>query len=130
MRIRSFVLGLVTALIALPSVAQDAVGRWNASVDSPNGPFAFVFEFAVDAAGKLTGSWQNEFFGSVPISDGMVNGNDISFKLTFEGGPGGPMTLSYMGKVNGDELALTSKFEGTPPPGSPAETSFTATRAE
>jgi hypothetical protein len=129
MRTRSFVLGVVTALIALPSVAQDAAGRWNASVDSPNGPFAFVFEFAVDAAGKLTGSWQNEFFGSVPISDGTVNGNDVSFKVTFEGGPA-PMTISYKGTVKGDELALTSKFEGTPPPGSPAETSFTATRAK
>jgi hypothetical protein len=40
------------------------------------------------------------------------------------------MTISYKGTVNGDELALTSKFEGTPPPGSPAETVFTATRAK
>jgi hypothetical protein len=72
---------------------------------------------------------QNEFFGATPISDGVVNGNDISFKITFEGGPS-PMTISYKGTVDGDELAITSKFEGTPPPGGEAETSFTATRAK
>ena len=34
------------------------------------------------------------------------------------------------GSAKGDELALTSKFEGTPPGGGPAETKFTATRAK
>jgi hypothetical protein len=101
MRIRSVVLALVAALLALPSVAQDVAGKWNASVETPNGPFPFVFEFLVDAAGKLTGSMQNDF-GATPISDGVVNGNDISF----------------------------SKWEGTPPPGGQAEASFTATRAK
>lgn len=129
MRTRSFVLGLLAVLLALPSVAQDIAGKWNASIETPNGPFPFVFEFLVDAAGKLTGSMQNDF-GVTPISDGVINGNDISFKLAFEGGPGGPMTLSYQGTVNGDEIALTSKWEGTPPPGGQAEASFTATRAK
>jgi hypothetical protein len=130
MRIRSLVLGVVAALFALPSIAQDVAGKWNASIDTPNGPFAFAFEFLVDAAGKLTGSMQNEFFGATPISEGVINGNDISFKLVFQGGPDGPMTVSYEGTVNGDELAITSKFEGTPPPGGQAEASFTATRAK
>ena len=130
MKIRSLVLGTMLALLALPAAAQDAAGRWSASVDTPNGPFAFVFEFLVDAAGALTGSMQNDFFGSTPIKDGVINGNELSFKLTFEGGPGGPMTISYNGVVNGDELAMTSKFEGTPPPGGQAEASFTARRAQ
>ena len=50
------------ALFALPLAAQTGVaGKWNASVDTPQGPFALVFEFIVDAAGKLTGTMQNEF---------------------------------------------------------------------
>jgi hypothetical protein len=40
------------------------------------------------------------------------------------------MTASYKGTVKGDELALTSKLEGTPPGGSPAEQSFVAKRAK
>ncbi len=72
----------------------------------------------------------NEFFGATPIKDGVVNGNDVSFKLTFAGAPDGDMTISYTGTVKGDELALTSKFEGAPPGGGPAEQSFTAKRAQ
>lgn len=130
MQIRSLVFGAAIALLALPCSAQQAAGRWNASVDTPNGPFSFVFEFLVDAAGKLTGSMQNEFIGSTPIHDGMLKGNELSFKLTFDGGPNGAMTISYHGTVDGDELALTSMIEGAPPGGGPAEQSFTATRAK
>jgi hypothetical protein len=40
------------------------------------------------------------------------------------------MTINYKGMVKGDELALTSTFEGTPPGGGPAEQNLTATRAK
>jgi hypothetical protein len=130
MRTRAFFLGALATLLTLPAAAQSAAGRWAASVDTEFGPFAFVFEFAVEAAGKLTGAMHNELFGAVPIADGTIDGNDLSFKLTFEGGPDGPMTISYRGTVKGDELALTSKFEGTPPPGGSAEQSFTAKREQ
>ena len=131
MPFRVFVIVAAGAL-ALPVLAQQGVaGRWNASIETPQGPFAFAFEFLVDAAGKLTGAMTNEFFGATPIKDGVVNGNDVSFKLTIEGAPdGGAMTISYSGTVKGDQLALTSKFEGTPPGGGPAEMSFTAMRAK
>ena len=118
------------AAFALPVFAQQGVaGKWNASVNTDFGPFAFMFEFVVDAAGKLTGAMQNEFMGTVPIKDAVVDGNKLSFKLTFDG-PEGAMTIGYTGTVNGDELAMTSKFEGAPPGGGPAEQSFTATRAK
>jgi hypothetical protein len=122
---------LAAGFLALPALAQQGVaGRWNASVDTEFGPFAFVFEFIVDAAGKLTGAMHNELIGAAPIKDAVVDGDNLSFKLTFEGGPDGPMTISYSGTVKGDELALTSKFEGAPPGGGPAEQSFTAKRAQ
>jgi hypothetical protein len=128
---RALALAAAVVLFALPLAAQNGVaGKWNASVDSPNGPFAFVFEFIVDAAGKLTGSMQNEFIGSIPIKDGTVKGNDITFKLSIEGGPNGAMNIGYKGTVKGDELAMTSKFEGEVPGGGPAEQSFTAKRAK
>lgn len=130
MAIRSRILGAVLALLALPCFAQDIAGRWNASVDTEFGPFAFVLEFMVDAAGALTGSMQSDFLGSTPIREGMIDGDDVSFKLMFEGGPGGAMTVNYEGTVDGDELALTSTVEGGVPGGGPAEQTFTATRAE
>ena len=128
---RLFVVAAALALFALPLAAQTGVaGKWNASVDTPQGAFALVFEFIVDAAGKLTGTLQNEFIGSVPIQDGKVNGNDISFKLSIDGGPNGAMNIGYKGTVKGDELSLTSKFEGEVPGGGPAEQTVKLTRAK
>ncbi|HUL81898.1 MAG TPA: hypothetical protein VL131_07145 [Gammaproteobacteria bacterium] len=132
MKVRSLVLGAALALLALPVVAQTGVaGKWNASIDSPQGPFALVFEFLIDAAGKLTGSLQNDFIGSIPIKDGAIKGNDVSFKLTIniDGAPG-PMNISYTGTIKGDDLELKSTFEGAPPGGGPAEQSFVAHRAK
>jgi hypothetical protein len=132
MKARSLVLGAALALLTLPVVAQTgAGGKWSASIDTPNGPFAFVFEFLVDAAGKLTGSMQSDFLGSIPIKDGAIKGNDLSFKLSIniDGAPG-PMNISYTGTVKGDDLELKSKFEDAPPGGGPAEQSFVAHRAK
>ena len=131
MRVRNLFVVAAFVLLALPGAAQTgAAGKWNASVDTPNGPFAMVFEFLIDAAGKLTGSLQNEFIGSIPIKDGSIKGNDLSFKLTIDGGPNGAMNISYTGTVKGDELQLKSKFEGAPPGGGPAEQSLVAHRAK
>ena len=126
------VLLVLAAALAFPILAQQGpAGRWNASVDTPQGPFAFTFDFVVDAPGKLSGAMNNEFFGATPIKEGVVDGNNISFKLTFEGAPdGGAMTVNYTGTVKGDELAMTSKFQGEVPGGGPAEMSCTATRAK
>lgn len=131
MNIRKLAFAATLALLALPAAAADGIaGKWNASVETANGPFALVFEFAVDG-GKLTGSMQNDFIGSIPLENGTVKGNDVAFKLTIaiEGAPEA-IKINYTGTVKGDELALTSKFEGTPPGGGPAEQSLTATRAK
>ena len=79
---------------------------------------------------NLTGAMSNEFMGATPISDGMVDGDNVSFKLTMQGGPGGAMTINYKGMIHGDELHVTSTIEGAPPGGGPAEQTFVATRAK
>jgi hypothetical protein len=129
MFVRLFGLIAVITLIGVPASAQNASGKWNTSIDSPQGEFAMVFEFEVDGT-TLNGSMSNEFMGSVPISEGMINGNELSFKLSIEGGPGGAMMINYKGMVDGDTLNLTSTFEGAPPGGGPAEQVLTATRAQ
>jgi hypothetical protein len=130
-KIRSLFLGSILVLLANAAAAQHpATGKWNATVETPGGPFALLFEFLDDAAGKLTGTLTMEFFGAIPIKEGVAKGNDVSFKITMEGGPNGPMTIAYNGTVKGDELALTSKFEGPVPEGAQAEQSLTAKRVQ
>jgi hypothetical protein len=119
--------GLFVAFALAAAAQQGAAGKWSASIDTAQGPFAFELEFAV-AGNTLTGAMMNEFIGSTPISDGTVNGTDVAFKIKFDA-PDGAIVVSYRGSVSGDELKLTSKIEsGAPPGGGPVETTFTAKR--
>lgn len=121
--------GLILAFIALSAQAQNVGGKWMGSVDAQGVPFELVFEFTV-AGAELTGALMNEFIGEIPISDGMVDGDEISFKLNIDMGPAGAMTINYTGVVNGNELELTSTFEGGAPPGTPEEQMIKLMRAE
>lgn len=129
MTIRKVLAGLTLAFLALSAQAQDVAGKWMGSVDAQGVPFELVFEFTV-AGAELTGALMNEFIGEIPISDGMVDGDEISFKLNIDMGPGGSMTINYTGVVNGNELELTSTFEGGGPPGTPDEQMIKLMRAE
>lgn len=123
---RLFAVALLTT-VAAPAFAAGVTGKWNLSVETPNGPFTMVFDLVAEGA-KLTGAMSNEFMGNTPISDGTVNGNKVAFKMTIQGGPNGPMTINYSGEVAGDSMALTSKMEGAVPEGAPAEQQVTLQR--
>ena len=125
MTIRQVVLALILGFISLSVFALDAAGKWKATIEGPQGQFSMVFDLAVDG-NTLTGSMSNDFMGTTPISDGTINGDDLSFKVKVET-PNGAMTIDYKGKVKGDELTLTRTFEN-PPPGAPAERTFVAKR--
>jgi hypothetical protein len=125
---RALATGLLTALALAAGAQQGIAGKWNASVETAQGPFAFQLEFAV-AGNQLTGTMTNEFTGTTPITNGTVDGKDVAFKITFAG-PDGSIVINYTGAVSGDELKLTSKFEGAPPGGGPAEIVFAAARAK
>ena len=94
--------GLVV-LCASPAAAQDASGVWNASVKTPQGALPLVIELAVDGK-TLTGTFSNHFIPKIPIRDGTVAGNKLSFTLMLES-----VTLAYEGVLDGDTLTLTHK---------------------
>jgi hypothetical protein len=60
------------------------------------------------------------------ISDGKVDGNNISFKVVRET-PNGKMTTDYTGTISGDELKL--KITRTGQDGTPVTTEVTAKRS-
>ena len=74
MKIRSMALGLAAALLTLPALADEVTGKWNLSVDTPQGPFAMVFDLKAEGE-TLTGAMSNDFMGATRISDGTVKGN-------------------------------------------------------
>jgi hypothetical protein len=99
-----FVLGL--AAFALPAAAQNVAGKWNGSIESPQGAFSMLFDFAVEGD-VLKGTISNDFTGATPITDGKLDGNKLSFNTAFEGGPDGPIAISYTGMIEGDKITLT-----------------------
>ncbi len=112
MRIRRYVLGLVAALATWPALAADIDGKWNATVDGPQGPIELVFEFKAEGE-KLVGTLSaGDQMPAAPISDGLVRGEEVSFKFSLAMMPDAPpLVIDYKGKLKGDELDLVSTLD-------------------
>lgn len=106
------VIGLM--LTAPNARAADVTGAWTADSTMPDGStFQLSFTFKQDGA-ALTGTIQGPQGDAIDITDGKVDGNKISFKVSFNG-----MTITHEGTVNesGDEIKVTSKSDSADFPG-------------
>ena len=111
MNIRTFAFGLLLA-VAGPAFAADIDGKWDGTIDSPNGPVAINYTFKAMGA-VLTGSTADPTGMQWPIANGKITGNKLSFSLTLDFGQG-PATFNYTGELTGTELKLHSDFMGNP----------------
>lgn len=100
---RVWMAGILIALFAAVSYAADINGRWEGTVNGPDGEMQIAFNFKVDGA-KLTGTVETPN-GEVPIQDGKAEGDHISFKTSF-----GDSEIKHDGTVAGDTIQL--KVEG------------------
>lgn len=109
---------LVSALIAMilfgatAAYAADVDGTWTGSIQGPQGELPISFTFKADGA-KLTGSTVGPDGMAVQISDGKIDGNNISFTVNLDFG-GMPFMLSYKGVVSADQLKMTGEAFGMP----------------
>lgn len=109
-------LGLLGAL----ALAADASGKWIAQVPGREGQTReTTFNLKVEGD-KLTGTVSGRQ-GDIPITDGKVAGDSISFKMAQ-----GQNTFTYKGKLAGDEIKFTREREG----GGGQAQEFTAKRAK
>jgi hypothetical protein len=107
-----FSLVTIVLVLAMPVFAADVDGKWIGNVATPNGDLPVAFTFKADGE-KLTGTTTGLDGAEVPISDGKVNGKDITFKVTFDFG-GMPFVLDYKGVVSPAEIKLTGEAAGMP----------------
>jgi hypothetical protein len=107
--LRKLLIPLLFVLVFTASAA-DVSGTWKAAIETPNGPFETTFVFKVEGD-KLTGTTSNQFMAGAPISDGKVDGDNVTFvvKGNFNGNE---VQVNYKGKVNGDEIKLTIEIAG------------------
>ena len=99
---------LVIALGTGTARAADVTGSWTAEMTTPDGnSFPLTFTFKQDGA-TLTGSVQGPQGDAIAISDGKVDGDKLSFKVSFNG-----MTITHEGTISadGDAIKLSTKSD-------------------
>jgi hypothetical protein len=112
---RLFFVATILLIAAFGLMAADVSGKWVAEQPGRNGgpPRQVTFTFKV-AGSALTGTvsqaGRNGNMDSA-ISDGKVDGNNISFKVSRDMG-GDTITIQYTGTVNGDSINLKMNMEG------------------
>jgi len=118
---RTFVALLALLTFSILAFAADATGKWTAEVPGGRGPQTTTFTFKAEGM-TLTGSVATQR-GDNPISDGKIDGDNISFsqKLSFNGND---TVITYKGVVKGDTIELTREVAGR---GGPV--TFTAKKA-
>lgn len=115
---------LLTLLVSALALAADVSGKWQAKVPGRDGNTRDVtYNFKVSGS-TLTGTTTGFQGNEIQISDGKVDGDNISFKTKVEFN-GNEFIMNYKGKVSGDEIKFTSQREGGQQP--PRE--YTAKRA-
>jgi hypothetical protein len=143
--------GMVLLVVAMVAIAADAVtGKWVYEQPGRGGgnPTQVTLDLKADGA-KLTGSVIRPMGGRgmgggggapggaapggaapaptpTPISNGKVDGNNISFETSQDFG-GTTMVTSYKGVVTGNDMKLTVTRTGMD--GTPTSTDFTAKKS-
>ena len=106
----SIVLGMS---VALPAVA-DVTGTWTGTMATPNGDVPVSYTFVEEGA-TLTGFTPAPDGTQIPLTDGKVDGDKISFVINVDFN-GMPFTMSYTGVVKGDTVDFTIDIFGMPVP--------------
>jgi hypothetical protein len=100
---------LVMALgTAVTAHAADVTGAWTAEMSMGDGnSMQMQFTFKQDGS-ALTGTVLGPQGDAIAISDGKIDGDKLSFKVSFNG-----MTISHDGTVSadGDQIKLSTKAE-------------------
>jgi hypothetical protein len=111
MRLTKFGFTFLALLLAVVSAfAADVNGKWVAQVPGRGGQTQDVtFNFKAEGD-QLTGTVTSRR-GETNISDGKVQGDEISFVQVMEFN-GNQVKLVYKGKVSGDEIKFSRQREG------------------
>ena len=102
----------VALLLSAPIFAADIDGKWTGTIDGGGGPMQVVYNFKADGA-TLTGTTIGPDGMEVKLSDGKIDGNNISFNLTLDFG-GQAITLAGKGVLSGADLKMVLDFMGMP----------------
>ncbi len=104
--------GLIAGLMAVSALAADVSGKWAGETAGRNGQTRPVTLTLKADGSNLTGEMSGMRGGSNPISEGKVDGDNVSFVVKVEFN-GNEMKMNYSGKVEGATLNLKMSREGS-----------------
>ena len=110
MKFFSIAAGLLLTCVSM--FAHDVDGKWTGTISTPGGDNPVAFNFKADGA-TLTGTTSGPDGAEVKIADGKVDGNNISFTVTFDF-QGMPLMIGYKGVLSGTEIKFTLDIFGMP----------------
>ncbi len=103
-------LAIALLLVAGVAFAADVDGKWDGTIPGMEIPVSYTFK--ADGA-TLTGTSSGPENTTIPIKDGKIDGNKISFTVTINFG-GQDMKMEYKGVVSPDKVVLTLDMMGQP----------------
>ncbi|MCC7463604.1 MAG: hypothetical protein IT480_14215 [Gammaproteobacteria bacterium] len=99
-----------TLLLATLAMAADVDGTWNGVLTVTGSETQVVWTFKADGD-KLTGGVSQNGSPQLPIKDGKIDGNNISFVLDVDM-QGQQFSVNYKGVVSPTEIKLTGDAMG------------------
>src|ERR1017187_1777445 len=108
---------LVTTIllaVTLCLMAADASGKWAFEQEGRGGPVQVTLNLKVDGAaltGTLTRPGRDGNTMEMPISEGKVDGNNISFSVKREFN-GNSFVTTYKGTLDGDNMKIEITMPG------------------
>ncbi|HXN24941.1 MAG TPA: hypothetical protein VOA41_19590 [Candidatus Dormibacteraeota bacterium] len=99
---------LLVAAFSITASAAQINGNWKASIKTSNATFENRFVFKTDGH-ELTGTVQSGNGPELPISEGQIDGDNISFTAVQHSGDH-DFKMKYTGRVNGNAIKLALKF--------------------
>src|SRR3954464_13405553 len=104
----------ILGLLVAAAVAADVSGKWAGDMPGRGGDTTpTTFTFKAEGA-KLTGTMTGPQ-GEIPLQEGKVTGDQISFSTTLDFN-GNSVKLVYKGTLAGDQIKMSREREGSGQP--------------
>jgi hypothetical protein len=108
---------LLCIIFAGVALAADISGNWSGTMQMGDNPISLTYAFKQDGE-KVTGTVTTPHGQAIPLSDGKIAGDKVTFYVQVDMG-GTPAKFTSEGVLKGDEITLTTKSEGGPDLGPP-----------
>jgi len=105
-----FLTASLCAIFCCAAFAADISGNWSGTMQMGDQPFTLTYAFKQDGE-KLTGTVTGPQGAPLPLNDGKIAGDKLSFSVHVDMGGNAAKFLSE-GVIKGEEITLTTKMDG------------------